>query len=598
MGFGIVDAAIGGIEDFLGLSQGFKVAFAFELIDAKKNETIKAHVFVINPDVYNLSEPFAVTLTPTEDDSVVAEENGIIVRDLVLEGTFGLKEREATEFFGVGGFVAKPKDNRLLPIFSPPNPDGTAHFLGLRKLFREYSKLKKDPTQAPFIQMVFHDLKRDDHFLVIPGEFSTPRNARTNRVHFRYRITMQAIEGPDFARKTIKEEKNPIGDAISSIGQGIQDMRSAFADLTALNAKIKRKIQNFDAIMLQLSGIITAVGNFVRSSKELFIVVPQATLANVAEAFEQSANELASFDEIDPQLEEGQRHLIRAMDAINRIGTHPEKFGPSSNSGTAKSFAGGTAFSARDFEFLEAGATVGSRVRNTLGASSTEAGLDLGTYRGIRLHEVRRSDSIISLSVEFRVPQELIISINDLRPPYITEGGGPGILKPGDQMLIPQSQGVTGDELSPQTSEDGYVTPEDAMYGVDFAIDLDELNGNGRLELREDLAHGGFDAELVRGLPNVVQGIHIALNQEIGTSSNVPDVGIRRTVGEKGTFQHLFLTTINTRESILQDTRIDEILSASIVLDGDVLSQEITPSVVGNQSVTIVSPFGKARGDS
>jgi hypothetical protein len=600
MGFGIVDAAIGGVEDFLGLSQGFKAAYAFEMIDAQENETIAAHVFVVNPRVYNLSEPFATTLTPAENDTVVAEENGIIVREITLEGTFGLKEREATEFFGVPGFVEPGEDNSLLPaslLGGSPKPDGTAHFLGLRKLFREYSKKKKDPTKAPFIQLVFHDLKHDDHFLVVPQSFETPRNSRSNRVHLEYRITMQAIDGPDFAAKRIKEDKNPIADAFATIGQGIQDLRSAFADLTALNSKIKRKVQNFDAIMLNLSSVITAVGNFVRSSQELFIVVPQATLANVAESFEGAAAELASFDEVDSELEEGQRHLIRAMDAINRIGTHPEKIGPAFTADVPAQYDGEKSLSETDFQNFEAGAGVGSRVRSRLG-SGREAGLDLGTYKGIRIHDVQRSDSITSLSVQFRVPQELIITVNDLRSPYITQGGGPGVLKPGDQMIIPQAQGIASDDLAPQGSEDSYVSPEDALYGVDLALDLDALNVDGRLELREDLAHGAMDAELVNGLPNVVQGLHIALNQEVGTSSNVPDVGIRRTVGKKGTFQHLFLATVTTREAILQDDRVEDILRASIVLDGDTLTQEITPLIVGNKSVTVTSPFGKARGDS
>jgi hypothetical protein len=57
------------------------------------------------------------------------------------------------------------------------------------------------------------------------------------------------------------------------------------------------------------------------------------------------------------------------------------------------------------------------------------------------------------------------------------------------------------------------------------------------------------------------------------------------------------LAALNLREAILSDSRIEGIAESEIVLDGDVLSQEITPIITGQRSdVTLVLPFGRASG--
>ena len=115
-------------------------------------------VFVLNPTRYEVSEPFQAELTPAEDNTIVAEENGIIVREILLEGTFGLMERSAVGFQGAQG------DGKPL--------SGTAHYEFLKKMFRRYSDLKKEPTTSPHYEMIFHALKDDEHYRVIPRSFT------------------------------------------------------------------------------------------------------------------------------------------------------------------------------------------------------------------------------------------------------------------------------------------------------------------------------------------------------------------------------------------------------------------------------------------
>jgi hypothetical protein len=117
----------------------------------------------------------------------------------------------------------------------------------------------------------------------------------------------------------------------------------------------------------------------------------------------------------------------------------------------------------------------------------------------------------------------------------------------------------------------------------------------GRFELR--VAPNGLDADKVRGLANVIQGTEITVRTERGATVYVPEVGIRRSVGVKGTIQHLIMAALNLREGILADPRIEGIQDTTTILEGDVLSQEISPKLVGEkEGVTLVLPFGKATG--
>jgi hypothetical protein len=128
------------------LRTGFRQGFVFELLDLTRPLIpLEVHVMVLNPVKYTLSEPFQLTLTPGEDDTVVAEENGIIVREVMLEGTYGIQDKRAQGFIGAQG------GGQAL--------SGNAHFNALRNMFRRYSAIKKDPRRAANVVMIFHALR-------------------------------------------------------------------------------------------------------------------------------------------------------------------------------------------------------------------------------------------------------------------------------------------------------------------------------------------------------------------------------------------------------------------------------------------------------
>lgn len=160
-------------------------------------------------------------------------------------------------------------------------------------------------------------------------------------------------------------------------------------------------------------------------------------------------------------------------------------------------------------------------------------------------------------------------------------------------LLVPSASSAAA--ASPSGGAD-YLTPEDQLYGADLLLDPDSVS-EGQFDIGIRRYDDNLDAAVVTGVPNVVQGTQITISTEQGATAYVPDIGIRRTAGGKNTLQNLLVTSVRLREAILSDPRITGIQSMRVVIDGDVLSQEITPIVAGQKTgATLILPFGRASG--
>lgn len=567
------------------LRVGFRAGYVFEIIDTRPGRSLQpiaVHVLVLNPRQYNLSEPFTSQLTPAEDDEVVSEENGIIIREITIEGTTGYAKRKSPSFVLTGGISA---GGAFLT--------GNEHFRELRAFFRRYSELKKDPEQAPFTKLIFHSLKDDDHFVVVPRSFETPRDAKNTRLHYDYRLTLAAIDESD---RVVLSRPDPFNRPLAAIADALNDARAAIQEINAEIAEVKRRIANVQAVVLNATAVVDSAANFINGATAA-IEMPFNQVVNTLESIDDASDTLADAagNATSGLVARQARNFRKAGDAINRIAAFPEKFDDAVNFGkVTDAFSGKRRLTTSDIENNQAGATDSTALELARG-SEANAGVDYGAYRSFRVEEVGATDTIDRIAERFGVSRELIILINDLRFPYISEGGGPGLVAPGDSILIPL---ITSEsEEDSVASSDEYLSSDDALYGRDFALDLEVLRKEGKFDLKVDEAHGALDAETIGGLDNVVQGTRITVETPIGGTVYVPEVGIRRSTGIKGTLSHVLLASLNLRQAILQDPRISDIEDSRVVLDGDVLTQEVLPIVKGKRdAVTYVLPFGKATG--
>lgn len=569
------------------LVTGFRNGFVFELLDIREPQPLAVHVMVLNPDRYELAEPHQSTLTPTADNTVVDESNGIIQGTLSLEGTFGVSPKRATGFEGAqGGGKALSGDD---------------HFRALRDMFRTYGKLKQDPEANAFVRLIFHALKDDDHVILAKPVFTTPRDAKSTRMHYRYRIQADTIgDAASISKLRRSDAATSTGgffsNATKAVAQAFNDARAAFAEVNEQLGVVRRKVGNINAVMVQAAGFINSVGNALSNGSDTLIAYPLQLAATATEQVADSADFLATSVEdatVGTAASLG-RSLRRMEDAFDRILAFPEKF-EGLRDRSLEAYRGERRLTQADFENREAGATIGSRVRVRLGSESES--FRFGSYASVEAVRVTATDTIDSLASRFSVEPEIVVSLNDLRPPYIFPGGGPGVLQPGDTILMPVRSNL-GDGGGGQPGGN-YFDADDAIYGVDFALDLARLNRESRLDFRAPVAADAGDLEYARGLNNVIQGTAVTVWTERGSTVFLPNVGINRTIGRKGTAQHVVLAALNLRDAILADTRITGISESRIVLDGDVLTQEIVPVVSGRRgNTTIVLPFGTASGGS
>lgn len=554
----------------------------------------RSFVFVLNPSRYTLTEPFQATLTPHEGNGVIAEEHGVITRDVILEGHFGLEKKRAQSWRGAQG------NGEAL--------SGTQHFNELRRFLRSYSEAKKDPAAAANIELVLHVLRDDDHFVVVPKALETPRDSGTSRVHYPYRLTLTAVrvasEADRFGAADSFAGLDAFTKALDTINEAFNSARAAVAEVTATLSEIKRKVGNITAVVDNAVQLVNAVAGFVNGTADL-IDMPLQLAANITESVGTAADTLETSvaNLAFGPFHEGARNLRRMEAAFDRICMFGDRF-ESGAKGVEDLFAGERSATNADLEAASnrgsttagdddtGGTTIGSALRATSG-SGRYAGLAIP--RGTALAEVtvRASDSIESIAAAANTTPEAIIVINDLRAPYFAPGGGPGLLAPGSIVLAPTYQPNTANQPRGVV---GFLTPQEALYGIDIAIDRDRLEVDGVFDIRVDETQGGADFELARGIDNVVQGTEITVGTEYGTTLFLPYFGLRAAPGSRGTTQHVLLASIALREAVLRDTRVAGVRSSRVVFDSATgsLEQEISVDLKGyGGGATFILPVGQ-----
>lgn len=589
-----VDTLINGarLED---IRTGFNFGYVIELLDTSRSlggikdaEVIDTHVFVLNPSSYTISEPFTSTLTPAEDNSVNREENGVILRTITIEGTHGVKTKRVTGFDGAQSAGAV---------------SGHAHFLHLRNMFRLYSDFKQrkktksrggvtlSHVEPANVVMVFHSLREDDHFVVVPQSFETPRDARS-RNHYRYRITMTAVAETS---RDPKEDQGIFGafdDALRDINEGFDRGRAFFVELNAAVDSIKDRVRDIEGTFNNVAHTFNEISRFVRNTRSFIPLTVDAVQSSIDQLEAAGRNFEAAIgpNPASDDLRVAAR-FREVSSALSQITMHPETFGGSPSSSVQRRYQGEQNLTQDDLESNTGGAGIGSRTR--IRSTQGRLGINVDPGDSFASENVKATDSLESLAEQYATSVEAIILANDLRPPYIAPGGGPGILAPGDPIVIPTRAVTTLSGTSPQKRD--YLTAEDALYGVDLSLVEAQ---KGLFDIGIDKAHGSMQEALSRGVSNVTQGLEITLGTERGETRYVPGVGIRRTPGVKGGIHSMVMSSIVLRDAILSDPRVESIAENTVRLEGDTLYQEIVPILSAQRlGATIQTPFGKVTGE-
>lgn len=153
-----------------------------------------------------------------------------------------------------------------------------------------------------------------------------------------------------------------------------------------------------------------------------------------------------------------------------------------------------------------------------------------------------------------------LVDLNGLRPPYLSPAGGPGVLKPGDDVIYPATPGSPPPRNLAQLEAETY------------RRDLEEVKGD------LVLSHG--DLATTAGLPNLRAALLTRLRVSIGAHPFHPGYGsrLKNHLGAVADHARLSILLDDVIRAALQDPRVQG-ASGEAVWESGVLNAviQITP---------------------
>lgn len=559
----------------------------------------------VNPTDLSYAMPFSCEITPLQEGGVVAEEAGICIGELVIEGSTGFKPRLAQDTsFGPGG-----GDFTGLLGHGWAGPEAISGQLAFWRLanrcFDAYSSLKKDPRYAHKTTMEYHSLKDELHLQIVPREFSLRRSAGRERVSYRYSIRAAVVgaAGRLFLVSPDKGILDKIKDTISTIRAGMAAIAATVDDLTAALDSIRRTVSSVVSILTDVGTIMDSFTALVDGTKK-FLDIPKETLGNVARLCEDVAEVVAtttgwpadvqqSFLDISDQLdalsvastdlfttswqEQARRYERLSRMRFPTVGS--KQFTLDSQQVTVYPIE--TVFSGEKPGDLRRAATVIS-----LGERLPSHG-----YNGFAEYVVGQGDSLQSLAAKHLGDaskwMELAV-INDLKAPYITSVKLPQTLRVGDKISIPilgkeppADTITTGDKITGASQSDKFLGEDFKFVPIPAGLDsLGEPIAAGSYGWQIDEAGGATDVLKISGIPNLGQALEMRFRTEQGANILYPTIGLPRLIGVAAFGSKIADARHQARLQILADKRIERLarFAFSVVNDALILEADVQPS--------------------
>lgn len=564
---------------------------------------------VMNPESYELEEPFEVEATKGLDAGLYVEENGIVERHIRISGHTGFKPKA---FPKVAGSTSGPN---ALALMSPDKrsysrslaPDivdrlsGQLHFMYLQDaVFRTYADLKRDPATAEGTRLYFHNPRDREHWLVVPRMFKVSRTAARNNL-YPYEIDLLVVDRADAVKFDVSEDSSVMDilrDRMRLIKSGVDMASGALLDLTAMVGDIRRVVSNIDVILGGAQQVVDAASAFANGTTDL-IQQPRKSLLNVLGTMEQALSTVQETGERAQEVGDDYLDLpatVKASmrklgDGLSRIGAHPAAFETSSQAEIRTALERQSATTSlsqaeidralsrpppANFAELEAigtGLTRGE-AESAAGDIDVQAGVVL--YTGYLEHSVARGDTLVNLAAAYLGDARLwryIAAANAMKPPFINEQADLS-LSSGDEEALPSALGVGQKILIPTFAKPVEAQPLLAVMGVaqDEMAEVHLLGKDLELENLErhvydvkiDTDHGSLDARTIQGVTNLKQAIILRLITERGRDVLFKQVGLERVVGFNVLPLDLETVLFRVASTVEADPRIASIRSVDI----------------------------------
>lgn len=566
-------------------------------------------VFPLGPDQLVVKRVFGQTVVPTLG-GVVAEERGLVWRDLTISGHFGLRPKT--------GIDTTTRSPSTAEGFGPVSPvDQLSGPLWVRRMlvniFDRYAALKADPETSAGTVLIWHDFKEEESFVIVPGEVNLNRTTAT-RLLYPFTIQAKAI-GPADKLILPVEELGPIASALSdlrsvvrAVSRALGLVEAAFQEASAVLGEVRYFAATVDSVFDSVSRIIAAAKDFTEGvtstisvGLSLFTSAAEALDAILAllESDEPNSAGIAAVDTVPAEV---RQTFAEMQDGLHGIMAQPAAFARTYEIEAlahAKESQGMRSVSRADLDLaaLSPATTAAEMETRTTGAGDrTRKDADafprarvFGSYTGFHPYTVRGGDTVQGLAARFLGNGMLwydIVLVNGLKPPYISWAGGPNVARPGDTLLMPRLGG--GSPTNSAARKTGAAAEQ--LFGRDCRLVETPTSRPGRPEV--DLAidaRTSTDLATIGGTANLVQAVQLRVWTTRGTMVHYPGYGLPPTVGFGNTAANLTALKVGLRSTLAQDSRIAAVLAIRTSASGDTLEVDADVLPIGNAAPTTLS---------
>lgn len=559
----------------------FELRLPGHLVKARPATVSLVYPLALNPENYSIDDPFTMQATPGTNGGLIVEENGTIQRTIRLSGTTGFAPRQLNASTGLNDIGAASQSYTARGKLLQGALSGQRHFQFLQdKVFRAYADLKRDPTHAKSVQLHFHNVKDDDHWLVIPENFSLQRRGFL----YGYDIVLLAV-APSSAPTQTRSKKKKKGfwedakDALAAARRIIAKI-AAYAEVAigAIDAVkkvvsdvvnvINEAVNLINVVSRIIDGVARATADILNRIRSVASSLRNAAIgiaeslgnfpATIAQAYHSMADEFEKL--FSKQFLNELNNAIRApLDRLSRSRQNAQAILPATLSGST----GSPLRTAADLQRAGTTPTLADVVAQL---NSGDFGVPLPTFTSLELYEVGNSDTLPSISARFLGEPDLwwvIAEVNGLAHPYISDVPLPRTVRRGATLLIPAtspSSNALGESgLNNNTNDE--IAAQLLFRDAKLAPSSRYPN---RLDLVVDAGKANRDVEYVAGIDNLKQAMRTRLETELGESVLFPDLGLPQVIGVGNPTIDAEMLRVFIGQSISADNRIANLGSVRV----------------------------------
>jgi len=195
---------------------------------------------------------------------------------------------------------------------------------------------------------------------------------------------------------------------------------------------------------------------------------------------------------------------------------------------------------------------------------------------------VHPGDSIESMALRYYGDPDGVtelISLNNLRYPYISDRTMPGTLGPGSRIIVPQLSSSASNTINPP----GITDPDIAVLGSDLAM---SSTGDFVLKAGSNVTGSQMDLDIVSGEQCYIQNQDCRIKTIKGNNLLFPTVGLPVSVGWGATRERMAAFATDALQEIKSDDRVAATRDFKVTSVGNKVGFEVQVDLRTGQDVS------------